>query len=259
MNAYEIKMANLVDNHGEIGIKTSFEDEGATFNEVIRIKEICNQTNTKLNIKIGGPEAIRDIKDAMIIGSKGLVAPMVESDFGAIKFINAIEKHIDPSIVPILNLAINIETKTSIENLDKILQLVEINKLYAITIGRVDLSSSLGLKREQINNTEMFQIIKNAFKKIKAKKMKTNMGGGISIEALEFIQDLYSNGLLDNIETRYVMFEVPKLLKNYDKALLKAQEFECLWLANKKMLNTALADVDNKRIEMIKKRLGNKK
>ena len=163
MNAYEIKMANLlsdlVDNHGVIGIKTSFEDEGATFNEVIRIKEICNQTNTKLNIKIGGPEAIRDIKDAIIIGSKGLVAPMVESDFGAKKFIDAVEKYIDPSIVPILNLAINIETITSIENLDKILQLVEIKKLYAITIGRVDLSSSLGLEREQINNTSYWSNI----------------------------------------------------------------------------------------------------
>ena len=72
MNSYEIKMVNiltdLVDNNGVIGIKTSFEDEGATFNEVIRLKEICNQTNTKLNLKIGGPEAIRDIKDSTIIG-----------------------------------------------------------------------------------------------------------------------------------------------------------------------------------------------
>ena len=47
MNSYEVNMVSiltdLVDNYGAIGIKTSFEDEGATFNEVIRIKEICNQ------------------------------------------------------------------------------------------------------------------------------------------------------------------------------------------------------------------------
>ena len=81
MNSNEKKMdqilSELVDSYGCIGVKTSFEDEGATFNEVLRLKEICNQANTKINLKIGGPEAIRDIKDAQIIGVKGLVAAMV--------------------------------------------------------------------------------------------------------------------------------------------------------------------------------------
>ena len=259
MNSYEIKMVNiltdLVDNNGVIGIKTSFEDEGATFNEVIRLKEICNQANTKLNLKIGGPEAIRDIIDSTIIGVKGLVAPMVESDFGVKKFIDAVEKHVDPSIVSALNLAINVETKTTINNLGEILSIDEVKKLYAITIGRFDLSSSLGLKRDQINNKQMFKIVQDAYKQIKTKGIKTNMGGGISIEAIDFIKKLSSDGLLDYVETRYVMFDVPKLLKNYEQGLLKAQEFEYTWLNNKKVLNTALADVDNQRISMIEDRI----
>ena len=259
MNSYEIKMVkiliDLVDNNGVIGIKTSFEDEGATFNEVIRLKEICNQANTKLNLKIGGPEAIRDIKDSTIIGVKGLVAPMVESSFGLKKFIGAVEKHVDPSIIPTLNLAMNVETKTTIDNLDEMLEIDDLKKLYAITIGRFDLSSSLGLKRDQINNEKMFEIIKDAFKKIKLKRMKTNMGGGISVEAFDNIRNLSSEGLLDYVETRYVMFDVPKLLKSYKEALLKAQEFECTWLTNKKVLNTALANVDNQRISMIEDRI----
>ena len=259
MNSYEIKMVkiltDLVDNNGVIGIKTSFEDEGATFNEVIRLKEICNQANIKLNLKIGGPEAIRDIKDSIIIGVKGLVAPMVESSFGLKKFIGAVEKHVDPSIIPTLNLAMNVETKTTIDNLDEMLEIDDLKKLYAITIGRVDLSSSLGLERNQINNEQMLKIIKDAYKKIKSKRMKTNMGGGISVEAFEFIQDLYSDGLLDNVETRYVMFDVPKLLKNYKDALHKAQEFEYTWLTNKKILNTAMAEVDDQRIQMIEERI----
>ena len=92
MNTREFKcvsiLNDLVENHGLIGIKTSFEDEGATFNEVLRLKEICNQAKTKLTLKIGGPEASRDIQDSSIIGVKGLVAPMVESGFGLTKFIN---------------------------------------------------------------------------------------------------------------------------------------------------------------------------
>ena len=127
--------------------------------------------------------------------------------------------------------------------------------LYAITIGRVDLSASLGLNRKQINNPEMYKIVKDAFQKIKSKGIKTNMGGGISIEAIDLMKDLYSKGLLDNVETRYIMFDVPKFLKYYDEALLKAQEFECTWLTNKKVLNTALANVDNQRIKMIEERI----
>ena len=51
------------------------------------------------------------------------------------------------------------------------------------------------------------------------------------------------------------MFDVPKLLKNYEQGLLKAQEFECMWLNNKKVFNTALADIDNQRISMIEDRI----
>jgi hypothetical protein len=65
MNTREFKcvkiLTDLIENEGLIGIKTSFEDEGALFNETVRLKEICNQAKTKLTLKIGGPEAIRDI------------------------------------------------------------------------------------------------------------------------------------------------------------------------------------------------------
>ena len=67
MNTREFKcvklLTELIENDGLVGIKCSFEDEGAQFNEIIRLKEICNQSRTKLTLKIGGPEAIRDIKD----------------------------------------------------------------------------------------------------------------------------------------------------------------------------------------------------
>ena len=51
-------LTDMIENHGLVGIKTSFEDEGASFNETIRLKEICNQAKTKITLKIGGPEAI---------------------------------------------------------------------------------------------------------------------------------------------------------------------------------------------------------
>jgi hypothetical protein len=44
-----------------------------------------------LYLKIGGVEALRDIKDALDLGVDGLIAPMVESPFGVVKFVSAVE------------------------------------------------------------------------------------------------------------------------------------------------------------------------
>ncbi len=72
MNTRESKcvkiMTDMIENDGLVGIKTSFEDEGATFNETVRLKQVCNEAKTKVTLKIGGPEAIRDLKDSSIIG-----------------------------------------------------------------------------------------------------------------------------------------------------------------------------------------------
>ena len=125
MNSRETKcvkiLTDLIENEGLIGIKTSFEDEGALFNETVRLKEVCNQAKTKVTLKIGGPEAIRDLKDASIIGVKGLVAPMVESPFGLKKFIQATETYIPADVLDSLQLNVNIETITAIDNLIEIM------------------------------------------------------------------------------------------------------------------------------------------
>jgi hypothetical protein len=111
MNKLETQCAailfDMVENEGLVGVKTSFEDEGATFEEIIRLKEICNNGKTKLHLKIGGPEAIRDLKDSMIIGVKGIVAPMVESAFALKKFIQACNTHLPPDVLSYTQLSFN--------------------------------------------------------------------------------------------------------------------------------------------------------
>ena len=147
MNSREFKcsrlLTDLVENEGVIGIKTSFEDEGATFIEVMRLKEICNNSNTKLTLKIGGPEAIRDMIDSTNIGVKGLVGPMVESAFGLKKYITAINNNIPESVVSSLNLYVNIETIGGVNDIYNISNLPEFEQLHGVTVGRVDLVGSL--------------------------------------------------------------------------------------------------------------------
>jgi hypothetical protein len=259
MNTREFKcvsiLNDLVENHGLIGIKTSFEDEGATFNEVLRLKEICNQAKTKLTLKIGGPEASRDIQDSSIIGVKGLVAPMVESGFGLTKFINCAHTNLSLDVIKSLELIINIETIQSYKNIDEILNVKESKDLYAVTVGRVDFVSSMGKDRKYVNSPEMLKITKDIFTKAKHKGLTVNLGGAINTDSYEFLTELYKDGLLDKFETRYAIYDPSKALKNLNKALAKGQMFEYEWLINKKETYQHQADKENKRIQMIQDRI----
>lgn len=259
MNTREFKctkiLVDLVENEGLVGIKTSFEDEGATFNEVLRLKEICNQAKTKVTLKIGGPEAVRDLKDSTIIGVKGLVAPMVESEFGLKKFITAANNHIPKDVLPSLQLNVNLETVTAINNSTEILSTDESDELYGVTVGRVDLVSSMGKDRKYVNSDEVYNMARKVFSAAKEKGLKACLGGAISIDSLKFLKQLHSEGLLDKFETRYAIFDPSITLKNLSRALSKAQMFEYEWLMCKHESYLNSANQDLSRIKMIQDRI----
>lgn len=248
-------LTDLIENDGLIGVKTSFEDEGAQFNEIIRLKEICNQSKTKLTLKIGGPEAIRDIKDSLIIGVKGIVAPMIESPFGLQKFIGAAKQYIPDDILSTTHLSINIETITAVSNIENIINEPQSENLYGITIGRVDLVSSMSQNRSYVNSNEILEITKKCFKLAKSKGLKLCLGGAISIESLGFLKTLHTEGLLDKFETRYAIFDPSIALKNLPRALARGQKFEYEWLQCKHNYYQHLANQDQSRIKMIQDRI----
>jgi hypothetical protein len=259
MNIRESKcvkiLTDLIENEGLIGIKTSFEDEGATFNETVRLKQVCNEAKVKITLKIGGPEAIRDLKDSTTIGVKGIVAPMVESEFGLVKFLQATKTHIPEDVLSTLQLNVNLETINAMNASEKIFSLPEIQELYGVTVGRVDLVSSMGKDRSYVNNEEVYKLTKQVFEKVKSKGLKACLGGAVSIESLDFLKKLHSEGLLDKFETRYAMFDPSIALKNLSRALSKAQIFEYEWLMCKHESYKSMADQDLKRIQMIQNRI----
>jgi len=259
MNTREFKcvkiLTDLIENEGLVGIKTSFEDEGALFDETIRLKEICNQAKTKITLKIGGPEAIRDLKDSTIIGVKGLVAPMVESEFGLKKFIQAAKIHIPEDVLSSIQLNVNVETITAVNNTVKMLDTNEAKELYGVTVGRVDLVSSMNKDRNYVNSDEVYKMARGVFAKAKEKGLKACLGGAVSTDSLDFLKKLHLEGLLDKFETRYAMFDPSITLKNLSRALSKAQMFEYEWLMYKHELYTSMANQDIKRIQMIQDRI----
>lgn len=259
MNKREFKcveiLKDMIENDGLVGVKTSFEDEGALFNETIRLKELCNQSGTKITLKVGGPEAVRDLKDAMVIGVKGIVAPMVESAFGLRKFVNAAMTHISDDIRPTLQLAINVETVTGVEAIEEMLDAREAEELYGVTVGRVDLVSSLGKDRSYVNSDDVFKMVRSVFTKAKERGLKACLGGAISMDSYDFLKRLQSEGLLDKFETRYTMYDPSIALKKFSRALSKGQMFEYEWLSNKHDYYSKFANQDLDRIQMIQDRL----
>jgi hypothetical protein len=131
----------------------------------------------------------------------------------------------------------------------------EVEDLYGITVGRVDLVSSLGKDRNYVNSDEVYNMAKTVFTYAKEKGLKACLGGAISIDSLPFLKKLSSEGLLDKFETRYAMFDPSITLKNLSRALSKAQMFEYEWLMAKHELYSSMANQDIKRIQMIQDRI----
>jgi len=249
-------LKNLVENHGVIGIKTSFEDEGASLMEVIRLKELCNQAGTKLLLKIAGAEAKRDLEDSIMIGVKGLVAPMIESPFALDKFIKSAKSILPPDVITNVQLGINIETINAYKNFSEMIKADGFKDLYHITLGRVDFVSSLNKDRSYVNSPEILEIAIDLFSKAREMAKRVYLGGAITVDSFEFLKTLFTKGLLDKFETRYVMYDPAIALNNLEEALLFGQKLELEILKNRRNYHLHHANKEIDRIKMIEKRVG---
>jgi 4-hydroxy-2-oxoheptanedioate aldolase len=260
MNKLELSSASLlkdlVENNGVIGIKTSFEDEGASLNEVIRLKELCNQAGTKLLLKIAGAEAKRDLYDSQIIGVKGLVAPMIESAFALDKFVKSAKSILPSDILSNIQLGVNIETITAFKNFKEMTNSDGFESLYNVTLGRVDFVSSMKKDRSFVNSDEIFDIAVDLFTQAREHTKKVYLGGAITIESDVFLKRLFSKGLLDKFETRYVMYDPAIALKDLSSALLNGQRLELGILRNRQQLYLRESQKESERIKMIAERVG---
>jgi 4-hydroxy-2-oxoheptanedioate aldolase len=249
-------LKELVENSGVIGIKTSFEDEGASFNEVIRLKELCNQSGTKLLLKISGAEAKRDLFDSQIIGVKGIVAPMIESAFALDKFVKSAKMILPDDILSNVQLGVNIETFGAYKNYKDILNSDGFHSLYHVTLGRVDFVSSMGKDRSFVDSNEMYDIAVDIFSQAREKTKKVYLGGAITINSEVFLKNLFAKGLLDKFETRYVMYDPALALNDLSNALLNGQKLELNILRNRQSLYRREAEKEQERIHMIASRVG---
>lgn len=257
MNKLEYKMIEILkdlkENHHVVGIKAEFEAEGTRFEETLRLKEVVTKAGLDLTIKIGGCEAIKDMLDARTIGVNTLIAPMIETDYAMKKFVQATKFVFPKEERSDMHFFINVETITGYENIDKMITSPYFKSLDGCVLGRIDMTASMGLTREDINTDQIFEIANILSQKIKNADKMMVIGGGVSADSLLFFSKLPH---LTKFETRKVIFDAQKALKdkNTDKGILKAVGFELMWLKNKREFYKMIYNEDEQRIAMLETR-----
>ena len=225
---------------GAVGVKAEFESEGATFEEVKILKQIADDAKLDFVLKIGGCEALRDLKDAKLLGIKTIVAPMIESEYAFSKFIQGAKKVLREDA----NLWINIETPQGISALDAILRNENAEFLSGVVFGRTDFSNAAHVA--DVNNQEVSRIIIDVCEKMLQSGKKFVVGGGITPQSVNLLKGF---GELNGVETRKILFDFSVMS---EKAISKALEFEMNWLEYKRQFSPDACD--DERLQVLKNR-----
>ena len=249
MKDLEKQLKNISNNFGIIGIKQSFEDEGASLEDIIIARRLTQLCGLQSFVKIGGCEAKSDIYNCIKYGIDGIIAPMVETKFALSKFISTISAYKD-----IVHPYIVLESKTTYENLDEILDCGK-DILTGIVVGRSDFSKSYNLSKSEVDSNFIYDKVETMLIKSKNNNLYTTLGGNISVKSVDFIKKMYSQNLLNKIETRNVVIELSDLnIETINESIKKSLEFEVMFLNYKhKMMSVGVEEYSN-RIQVLSSR-----
>ena len=226
-----------------LGFKIEFEAEGASFEDLIILKQIGIKYDLPIFLKIGGVEAISDMKQAKLLNIDGIIAPMVESAFGASKFVQGAKKVYGLDL-PILSLTI--ETDQGHKNIGSILDLVG-NDIEFITFGRTDYSGSF-LNSDIFPDSDfVFTKAIELSKVVEKYRLKMRMGGSIKNSTIHLLSSKFSELVLHSIETRKVICDFGCIIGN-PEVLKLALEFEKELIKYRKNLNDELISEDLDRL-----------
>ena len=258
MNNLEMKMIDtlkdLKENHHVLGVKAEFEAEGTRLEEALRLKEVVTKAGLELTIKIGGCEAIKDMYDARTIGVNTIVAPMIESPYAVSKYLKAAKIAFPDDERNQVKFLINIETKYGLQYLEEILRSDFALHLSGIVFGRTDMTGSMGMTNDDVDCEKIFELANRAAILTQKYKKELVMGGAVTAASLPFFRKL-PGGSVSRYETRKIIFDSAALNdKNADKGIIKAFEFEKLWIKNKRNYYERISHEDDGRIEVLEAR-----
>ncbi|MEM5782518.1 MAG: aldolase/citrate lyase family protein [Candidatus Aenigmatarchaeota archaeon] len=240
-------LKELKEKHGCIALKLGTEVEDCSFEFIDYVNKLARGI-VPVIVKIGGPDARNDIRTLMEIGVHGLIAPMVETVYALENYVKALKDIIDEERLKSILKAINIETVNAYNQLDSMLKSPAIKEIQQITIGRDDLSKSLG---KNVDDPEVIEVTKKITEKAHANGLIVSVGGGITPSNAELIAKEVKP---DKINTRNVVFSL-KDCPNLKEALKKALEFEIALMRNEAEKLSKKLEALEKRIKVLEKRI----
>lgn len=263
MNRYEMQMVEILvdlrENYHFMSVKAEFEHEGARLEEIQRLREITLRAGLGITLKIGGCEAVTDLRMSRDIGVETIVAPMVESPFAMKKFLQAVDEVYgsDESEDGRPHLHINVESVQGAKNFSKMAEQPEFARLSGVTVGRGDLAESLGLARSEIDSEQVFEYCSAIFTATKAvsPKMECIMGAITGVSSFAFLER-FPLGLVDGYERRKAMFDTLDGWKERRaEGLYKGILFEKLWCENRAAYYGRLSESDAAYLKQVEKSL----
>lgn len=238
-------------NHKLHGVKAEFEAEGSSFRDLMRLCRVVNRLDLGVYLKIGGVEAKTDVKNALELDVKGLIAPMVESKFGLKKFVDITKEVYGDQPV---HKAFNIETKGAIDNLDEILDFAA-GRMDHVTVGRSDLSRSYFDNAVTPDSPYIFELLMHIGEACKERDLKMTVGGSVSANTIRILgENPDLRDLIDFVETRKVILPTESWFES-DNVIAEVLKFEKLYIESVANLYQQLIAADLKRLDQLSNRV----
>ena len=245
-------------NHfGFNAVKAEFEAEGSRIDDLKILLFAGKSSGLETIVKIGGCEALRDMRDLASLGRvENVVAPMVESRFALKKF-KAMADRVFQETGFSPNLLFNLETVTAWRDFHEILdEASKDKKIFGVTFGRGDFAQSLDLPRGDVDSNKVHEIVIDAARKSVEAGLKFCVGGSITGKSVPLIRELKSIGA-HSFESRKVSWSFSDLPENDEEVVKNINgglEFEFLWLKAKSQRYLDLANEDANRLSQLAER-----
>lgn len=239
------------------GVKAEFEAEGSRVDDLKILLFAGKSSGLETIVKIGGCEALRDMRDLASMGRvENVVAPMIESTFALRKFIS-MSKRVSEEYGFSPNLYFNLETISAWENFADILDIAASSgEITGITFGRGDFSESIGLPRSEVDSATVSEIVLAACERVVEAGLKFCVGGSISTKSIDVLRALAMAGAhaFESRKVSWFFSDIPPSDNEFVAQLEAGLRFELNWLELKRERYMRMADEDEARRKALLKR-----
>jgi hypothetical protein len=195
------RLLEALRRQGAVGLKAGLEAEGQDLDDLLRMSSMSAEL--PLTVKIGGPEAVTDLRMLLDWGIHSFVAPMIETPFAVKKSVHNLWDR-RPELRGVVKIGLNLESVAAFRQRHEILGCPEAKHVTKINVGRTDLAASLDLPVESPAVTEMtreFVRVGRAAGKV------TGVGGTLVPRTIASVLRTCDP---EQFETRHVVFETAR-------------------------------------------------